>query len=67
MERGHPILIILPGPEYRRLADAAAADVREPEQQATFLLRRALGALCPEQAAIAPQPEARASGAVPHA
>jgi hypothetical protein len=36
------LIVALPEPEYRRLTEIAANQVREPEQQAVYYLRRAL-------------------------
>lgn len=43
------LIVALPLAEYRQLADVAALEVREPEQQATYLIRRALAGQTPKE------------------
>ncbi|HLZ72552.1 MAG TPA: hypothetical protein VKV26_21815 [Dehalococcoidia bacterium] len=46
------MVVALDGAAYRRLAETAARDVREPEQQAAYLIRRALGTDKPTDEAV---------------
>lgn len=42
MQTTKRLIVAIPGAEYRRLAELAAAEEREPSQQATYFVRRAL-------------------------
>jgi hypothetical protein len=65
MDGRNRVVVVLPDVEYERLQQAAAEAVREPAQQATYLVREALNGRCP--AGVIMTHGARGGTAVPDA